>query len=72
MQQSQRKEENPQPQSPSYNLPKPAGLKAKLDEHVIGQDNAKRALCVAVYNHYKRILSHGMVGMYEDVEIETV
>lgn len=37
-------------------LPKPAELKAILDEHVIGQDAAKRALSVAVYNHYKRIL----------------
>ncbi len=38
-------------------LPKPAEIKAMLDEYVIGQDNAKKALCVAVYNHYKRILS---------------
>ena len=38
-------------------LPKPAEIKAKLDEHVIGQDEAKRVLSVAVYNHYKRILS---------------
>ena len=37
-------------------LPKPAQIKASLDEYVIGQDEAKRALSVAVYNHYKRIL----------------
>jgi ATP-dependent Clp protease ATP-binding subunit ClpX len=37
------------------NVPKPAQIKAELDEYVIGQDNAKRALAVAVYNHYKRI-----------------
>ncbi len=37
------------------NLPKPAEIKAKLDEYVIGQDTAKTALSVAVYNHYKRI-----------------
>jgi len=37
-------------------LPKPKDLKAKLDEYVIGQDEAKRVLSVAVYNHYKRIL----------------
>ena len=37
-------------------LPKPAELKAILDEYVIGQDAAKKALSVAVYNHYKRIL----------------
>ena len=38
-------------------LPKPAAIKAALDEYVIGQEQAKRALSVAVYNHYKRILS---------------
>ncbi len=36
-------------------LPKPADIKNKLDEYVIGQDSAKTALSVAVYNHYKRI-----------------
>ena len=36
-------------------LPKPAQIKAILDEYVIGQDSAKIALSVAVYNHYKRI-----------------
>ena len=38
-------------------LPKPAEIKAQLDAHVIGQDTAKKVLSVAVYNHYKRILS---------------
>src|SRR5574344_960307 len=38
-------------------LPKPMELKATLDEYVIGQDNAKKVLSVAVYNHYKRILT---------------
>ncbi len=38
-------------------LPKPAKIKGTLDEYVIGQDEAKKALSVAVYNHYKRILS---------------
>ena len=36
-------------------LPKPQEIKAKLDEYVIGQDDAKKTLAVAVYNHYKRI-----------------
>ena len=36
-------------------LPTPKELKARLDEYVIGQDDAKRTLSVAVYNHYKRI-----------------
>ncbi len=38
-------------------LPKPIDIKRTLDEYVIGQDEAKIALSVAVYNHYKRILS---------------
>ena len=44
--------------------PTPASLKAFLDTHVIGQDLAKRALCVAVYNHYKRLeyLDGGEIG----------
>jgi ATP-dependent Clp protease ATP-binding subunit ClpX len=41
-------------------LPRPAEIKAQLDEYVIGQDAAKKALSVAVYNHYKRILSKGL------------
>src|SRR5699024_7716489 len=36
-------------------LPKPAAIREYLDEYVIGQDAAKKALSVAVYNHYKRI-----------------
>ena len=39
------------------NLPRPAQIKASLDEYVIGQEQAKIALSVAVYNHYKRILT---------------
>ncbi len=39
------------------NLPKPQQIKASLDQYVIGQDDAKKALSVAVYNHYKRVLS---------------
>ncbi len=40
----------------SSELPKPKEIKAKLDEYVIGQDEAKIALSVAVYNHYKRVI----------------
>ncbi|MBO6108736.1 MAG: ATP-dependent Clp protease ATP-binding subunit ClpX [Eubacterium sp.] len=48
------------------NLLKPVEIKHFLDEYVIGQDAAKKALSVAVYNHYKRILSgHGL-----DVELQ--
>ena len=39
----------------SFELPLPSEMKKILDEYVIGQERAKRALCVAVYNHYKRI-----------------
>ena len=55
-------------------LPKPAQLKAVLDEYVIGQDEAKKVLSVAVYNHYKRILQKkpGKTagGSVDDVEIQ--
>ena len=47
-------------QEPNLNgdpLPKPAEIKAHLDEHIIGQERAKKALAVAVYNHYKRVHS---------------
>jgi ATP-dependent Clp protease ATP-binding subunit ClpX len=40
-------------------LPKPREIYGYLDEYVIGQDQAKKALSVAVYNHYKRIRSGG-------------
>ena len=39
-------------------LPKPLEIKQKLDEYVIGQDEAKKTLSVAVYNHYKRIFKN--------------
>ena len=48
-------------------LPKPKEIKAFLDEYVIGQDEAKCALAVSVYNHYKRLMQRGAA---DDVEIE--
>ena len=52
-------------------LPKPKEIKASLDDYVIGQDEAKRALSVAVYNHYKRILQRSENQQEEDgVEIQ--
>lgn len=48
------------------NLLKPADIKEKLDEYVIGQEDAKRVLSVAVYNHYKRLNQ----VKADDVEIE--
>ena len=46
-------------------LPKPQEIKKQLDEYVIGQDEAKMALAVAVYNHYKRIFFSGEDGGVE-------
>ena len=48
-------------------LPKPREIKAFLDEYVIGQDRAKKALSVAVYNHYKRVYTHNRI---DDVELQ--
>ena len=55
------------PSQEPQNLPKPTEIKAVLDEYVIGQDKAKRALAVAVYNHYKRINAPQKRG---DVELQ--
>ncbi|HRK39246.1 MAG TPA: ATP-dependent Clp protease ATP-binding subunit ClpX [Burkholderiaceae bacterium] len=49
-------------------LPTPAELKRNLDNYVIGQEVAKRALAVAVYNHYKR-LRHKETSKKDDVEL---
>ena len=48
------------------NLPKPKQIYSILSDYVIGQEEAKRALSVAVYNHYKRV----HMGSYEDGEVE--
>ena len=48
-------------------VPKPHEIKAHLDEHIVGQDDAKKVLSVAVYNHYKR-LEHNKDT--SDVEIQ--
>ena len=52
--------------SSSANLMKPKEIKAALDEYVVGQDAAKKALSVAVYNHYKRIFSNSK----DDIDIQ--
>lgn len=52
------------------NALKPADIKAVLDEYVIGQDEAKKALSVAVYNHYKRINYIDDASSNNDVELQ--
>lgn len=53
------------------NPPKPQEIKAFLDEHIVGQDDAKKALAVAVYNHYKRIAHNAVSDKNEnDIEIQ--
>jgi ATP-dependent Clp protease ATP-binding subunit ClpX len=58
--------ETPQGAAPAH-LPKPLEVKAFLDEYVIGQDQTKKKLAVAVYNHYKRIQMNRTRG--NDVEL---
>ena len=50
-------------------VPKPKDIRAILDQYVIGQDEAKKTLSVAVYNHYKRI-NKGQTKAADDVELQ--
>ncbi len=77
---------NPRPEQPQkrrtrsanislHQIPKPREIKKYLDEHVIGQEEAKKVLSVAVYNHYKRLSfvqakNSGKVGPDEVVELQ--
>ena len=54
--------------APSFNLVKPKAIKEHLDQYVIGQDQAKRVLSVAVYNHYKRLMQ--VRKDQDDVQVE--
>jgi ATP-dependent Clp protease ATP-binding subunit ClpX len=62
-------------QTTALRVPKPADIRRQLDQFVVGQDNAKKVLSVAVHNHYKRILQNTgtkdlALDPYADVEIE--
>jgi len=70
MLQSRHRERQASTPIPALKLPKPSEIKAELDNYVVGQDEAKRALSVAVYNHYKRVLGGSILGAFEDVEVE--
>lgn len=63
-----KKKEKPKgfPKLDIKDIPAPHMLKAQLDAYVVGQEYAKRAMSVAVYNHYKRVLTDTM----DDIEIE--
>ena len=64
LKQSKKKSES---KAPDFELKKPQEIKRFLDQYVIGQDEAKRTLAVAVYNHYKRISQKVLA---DEVEIE--
>lgn len=72
------KEENANVENnaPTLNVPSAKELKDMLDQHVIGQEDAKRTLSIAVHNHYRRIqqllnrLPSNISTKYDDIEIE--
>jgi ATP-dependent Clp protease ATP-binding subunit ClpX len=62
-------EEEKEASTAAMPLPSPLEIKEVLDEYVIGQEEAKKSLSVAVYNHYKRI-NHPYAGGEDDVELD--
>ena len=62
--------ENPEEKVAEKPIPKPHEIKAYLDEYIIGQDDAKKVLAVAVYNHYKRLKHNKTTDLKNNVEIQ--
>ena len=71
-QKKKKEEKKEEPVLDIRKIPAPHKIKASLDEYVIGQDQAKKVMSVAVYNHYKRVASHQNTseGVDDGVEIE--
>ncbi len=67
--QEELKQKNKAEIHPKFNLIKPAKMKSHLDQYVIGQDEAKKVMSVAVYNHYKRLMQ-SKINEDDDVQIE--
>jgi len=65
--QEELKQKNKTEGAPKFNLVKPAKMKLHLDQYVIGQDEAKKVMSVAVYNHYKRLMQ---IKTDEDDEVQ--
>ena len=65
--QEELKQKAHQDPAPKFNLIKPVKMKEHLDEYVIGQNDAKKVMSVAVYNHYKRLMQK---NTDDDVQIE--
>lgn len=64
-------EENVKPTEPEvYSIPKPKEIKEFLDQYIIGQDEAKKYMSVAVYNHYKRLSDNATRAAEDEVELE--
>ena len=61
-----KKNKKEEPKLTLKNIPAPHQIKAQLDEYVIGQDYAKKVMSVAVYNHYKRVITNTM----DEIEID--
>ncbi|MBO5372803.1 MAG: ATP-dependent Clp protease ATP-binding subunit ClpX [Lachnospiraceae bacterium] len=61
-----KKEKKEKPVLDIHAIPAPHKIKASLDEHVVGQEHAKKVMSVAVYNHYKRVMS----DVNDGIEIE--